>query len=147
MKPLTDLERAKEELLSCHELKCVLKKGSTTYQSQKRGVAPMLDFLEQKLELSGFSAADRVVGKATAYLFVLAGVTAVWSDVMSEAAQAVLNRYGIPCTAIKIVPYIINRSGDGACPMETAVQTITEPALAYAAIKETQERLLKAKRN
>lgn len=143
MTAMSDLERAKQELLSSDLLKCVLKKGDVTYQSQKRGVAPMLDFLEQKLELSGFSAADRVIGKATAYLFVLAGVTAVWGDVMSEAAQAVLQQHGIPCTANKIVPYIINRNGTGACPMETAVQKIDDPAKAYVAIKETQQKLLK----
>ncbi|MBQ9806583.1 MAG: DUF1893 domain-containing protein [Clostridia bacterium] len=141
MQDLTDLERAKTELACDEHIKCVLQKGTVQYRSEKRGVAPMLDFLEQGLDLHGFCAADRVVGKATAFLFVLAGVSSVYGEVMSEGARAVLLQYGVVCQCKQTVPYIINRRGDGACPMETAVREINDPNEAYLAVKKTQKML------
>ena len=141
---LTDLERAKAELSLHEQFKCVLRKGEEQYQSEKRGVAPMLDFLEQGIDLRGFCAADRVVGKATAYLFILAGISSVYGEVMSESARKVLLRYGVFCEAKQIVPYIINRRGDGACPMESAVRDIDDPTEAYLAVKRTQAMLSKS---
>ncbi len=141
MRAPTDLENAKHTLCENAQVKCVLRKGNVQYQSEKRGVAPMLDFLEQGLDLHGFCAADRVVGKATAFLFVLAGVSSVYGEVMSENACKVLSHYGVDFQAKETVPYIINRRGDGACPMETAVQEIDDPNEAYLAVKRTQKML------
>ena len=146
MKGMTDWEGAKNALLADETLKCVLQKGEVQYRSEKRGVAPMMDFLEEGLDLRGFCAADRVVGKATAFLFVLAGVRAVYGAVMSESARDVLLRYGVDCQAEKLVPYIINRRGDGACPMETAVREIEDPHDAYLAVKKTQKMLSEQKK-
>ena len=144
---MTDQERAIYRLHSNETLKCVLQKGDIYYESEKRGVAPMLDFLSKNTDLVGFCAADRVVGKATAYLFALAGVSAVYADVMSEGAQAVLRAYGIATSAEKIVPHIINRMGTGMCPMESAVQTATGPEDAHRLILETLKKLQKNERN
>ena len=146
MGTLTDLERAKAMLCENAQVKCVLRKGIVQYQSEKRGVAPMLGFLEQGVDLRGFSAADRVVGKATAFLFVLAGVSSVYGEVMSEEACKVLSRYGVEFQAKETVPYIINRRGDGACPMETAVREIDDPKEAYLAVKRTQKMLTEPKK-
>ena len=144
---MTDQERAIHRLHSNEGLKCVLQKGDIHYESEKRGVAPMLDFLSMKTDLVGFCAADRVVGKATAYLFVLAGVSAVYADVMSEGAQTVLRAYGIANSAGTVVPHIINRLGTGMCPMESAVQTATCPEDAYRLILETLKKLRENERN
>ena len=46
-------------------------------------------------DLSGFCAADRVVGRAAAMLFVKAGVHAVFAEVMSDGAAALLAAHGI----------------------------------------------------
>lgn len=138
---MTDLERAICLLHANDSLKCVLQKGDVHYESEKRGVAPMLDFLSKNTDLVGFSAADRVVGKATAYLFVLAGVCAVYADVMSEGAETLLQAHGITYRAQKVVPYIINRQGTGMCPMESAVLDATCPADAYRAILDTMKKL------
>ena len=90
----------------------------------------MLDFLGAGIDLCGFSAADRVIGQAAAYLFVLAGVTAVYGEVMSEDAYRTLTRFGVEVMAGKTVPYIINRTGDGRCPMESAVCGLSDPRAA-----------------
>lgn len=46
---------------------CVLYKDGITHTSTKRGVLPLKEWLEKKTELKGFSAADKVVGKAAAF--------------------------------------------------------------------------------
>ena len=62
---------------------CVICGGDKVYTSHERGVKPLLELLEQGAELKGFSAADRVVGKAAAFLYVLLGVSAVYAGVIS----------------------------------------------------------------
>ena len=137
----TDLQNAIATLVACDTVKCSLWKGTVHYESEKRGVAPMMDFLQAGTNLHGFSAADRVVGRATAFLFVLAGVTAVYGEVMSEGAKQVLLEHGVLCKAGCVVPYIINRQGNGMCPMEHAVLELSDPQAAYLAVLETQMRL------
>ena len=122
-------------------LTCVLCRGETVYQSEKKGVAPMMGFLDDGIDLCGFCAADRVVGRAAAFLFVLAGVRALYTEVISEGALQVLEDHQIPVTYKTRAPYIINRRGDGRCPMETAVEGIDDPEAAREAIRETMARL------
>ena len=89
---MIDAIRAKTLLHEANHT-CVLCRGDVTHVSDRIGIAPMMEFLDAGLELRGFCAADRIVGKAAALLFVLAGVCAVYADVMSENAldQGVLS--------------------------------------------------------
>ncbi len=109
--------------------------GSEIITSDKRGVAPLLELLCEGKELASFSAADRVVGKGAAFLYVLLGIKELYTLVISEGAVRVLSRYKIPVTYEKSVPYIINRKGDGMCPIENAVTDIESPLDALPVIK------------
>ena len=113
---------------------CVLTNGTIIYTSTLRGVKPLVQFVESGCIPPGFSAADKVVGKATAYLYVLLKVREIYAQIISEPAVEVLQAHGIPVRYRKKVPNIINRKGDGICPFEAAVMEITEPAMAYDAI-------------
>ena len=77
---------------------------------------------------------DSIVGKAAALLMVYGGVKSVKAGVLSESGKDVLDYYNIPCEYQTLVPYIVNRKGDGVCPMEQAVLVCT-PSLAVVAIK------------
>lgn len=123
------------------EYTCVLGREGTLYTSKERGVKPLLEWIAQGVCLEGFSAADKVVGKATAFLYVLAGVRQVYAPVMSEAAMQVFVRYGIQTEADQIVPAIRNRSNTGLCPMETAVSECETPEDAYKIILEKLKEL------
>lgn len=131
----TNLEKAKE-LLKSDGYTCVLCKDNSLYTSYERGVKPLLQFLENGIDLNGFSAADKVVGKATAMLYVLANVKEVYAPVMSRGAVQVFHENKIDCFCDETVDAIINRKGDGFCPMETAVKDISSLDLALLAIKE-----------
>ena len=80
---------------------------------------------------------DSIVGRAAALLYVCMGVAAVTADVMSVGAREVLTAHGIETTARTTADHIINRRGDGLCPMEIATAGITDPAEALAAIRKT----------
>ena len=128
-----DLQQAKAVLTS-RDYTCVLCRGGEIRTANFRGVKPLVSWLESGEDFSGYSAADKVVGRATAYLYQLLGVKSVYAQVMSESALAVLDRAGITASFEKLVPNIINRRGDGICPFEEAVLGIHTPEEAKAAI-------------
>jgi len=132
-----DLEHARR-ILSEGNYTCVLCRDDAVYTATARGVRPLVDWLDSDLELRGFSAADKVVGRATAFLYVLLGVRAVHALVMSTPAKEALESSGIPAFCDAEVPGIINRRGDGPCPFEEAVLGITDPMDALDAIRKKQ---------
>ena len=69
-----DLKKA-IDILNSGQYTCVLCKDNEIHISTERGVKPLLEWLESGIALKGFSAADKVVGKAAAFLYVLLGVT------------------------------------------------------------------------
>ena len=139
---MTNLEKAKN-VLSGSEYTIVLCNGNKLYTSTKRGVAPMLEFIDNKIDLKGFSVADKVVGKAAAALFVHAGVREIHTDVISKPAADFLCAKGITFTYNLLVDNIINRKGDGICPMEQVTADIDDTDEAIAAIRKRLEELRK----
>lgn len=120
---------------------CVLCRDDAVFTATERGVKPLLNWLDSGLDLQGFSAADRVVGRATAFLYCLLGVKTVYARVMSHLAAEVLTAAGIHNEAGQLVDGIINRRGTGPCPFEAAVMDITDPQDALAAIRKKMEQM------
>ena len=132
------MEKARR-ILEESSFTCVLRKDETVYTATERGVKPLVRWLVTGLDVRGFSAADKVVGKATAYLYVLLGVKEVYAQVMSQSAREVLTCHGIAAAPGKLVPHIINRQGTGICPFEEAVLEIQTPEEAFTAIRAKME--------
>ncbi len=132
---MKDLQNAKETL-SSGNFTCVLCKDDSIHTTTERGVKPLVRWLTEDTDLRGYAAADKVVGKATAYLYCLLGVKAVHSLVMSGAAARVLEENGIAASQDKLVENIINRQGTGICPFEEAVWEIPDPQNALIAIRK-----------
>ena len=132
---IRDLEKAKARL-AADECTCVLCCGEQVYVSRERGVKPLLEQLEAGAFPRGFSAVDRVVGRAAAFLYVLLGAREIYAEIMSEPARQVLAAHGIVYSYASLVPAIRNRTGDGFCPMESAVREIDDPEKALAAIRQ-----------
>lgn len=139
---MTDIEHAKQ-LLTDARYTCVICRGDDIHMSEKRGVAPLIELLDSKIDVRGYSAADKAVGKAAAMLFVLLGVSEIYAAIMSRSAKKILDEYGIKYSCGEEVEYIINRKKDGMCPMEKAVVDIDDPAEAQKEIKETIEKMRK----
>lgn len=128
--------KAAENMLINSDNTCVFYNGKETLTSKERGVKPLLEFLSSGRDFKDFSVADKVVGKAAAYLYVLLGIKEIYADVISEQALNVLKEYNIRVQYGKCVPMIINRAGTGFCPMESAVLDTDDPNEALKRIKE-----------
>lgn len=139
---MTDLMQAKEILQQTGST-CVLCRGAQVHTSNRRGVAPLLALIDSSTDVGGFSAADRVVGKATAFLYALLGVRAVHALVMSRPAAQVLAEAGIDASYDTLVEGIQNRTKTGPCPMEHATRNCTCPQDALTAIRTTLAQLTK----
>ena len=133
-----DLTRARQ-LLSDGGYTCVLCHGDTIITDTRRGIRPLLKLYRSGRDLRNFSAADKVVGKAAAFLYQLLGVNALYAGVISDPALAVLQ--GLPVDFGEKVPAIQNRTQTGFCPMETAVWDIDGPEKALPAIERTLAQL------
>lgn len=129
-----DLIRARS-LLDTGDYTCVICRDTDVHTATERGVKPLLSWLDQRLDLTDFSAADRVVGRATAFLYCLLGVKAVYARVMSRPAAEVLQANRIHWEAGQLVDGIINRKGTGPCPFEAAVMDIDTASEALCAIR------------
>lgn len=139
-----NLEKAKE-LLVTEELTCCFTDGERIYKSKDRGVKPLLFYLDEGIDPTGICAADKVIGKAAAFLYVLLGIKCIYADVISEKALEVFKKYSVDISYSTCVPAIRNRTDTGFCPMETAVGSIDEPAQALLAIKEKLKELSDSK--
>ncbi|MDE7076718.1 MAG: DUF1893 domain-containing protein [Clostridia bacterium] len=129
---MTDLQIAKNNLAG-HTI-CLCKDGNCLY-SDKRGIAPMVNFIGRGDDLSGYSVADTVVGKAAALLFVKCGIRNVFARTLSEHGKKILVRYGIYYECEILTERIINREGTDTCPMEKAVMNTDDPVEAYIILK------------
>lgn len=137
---MTDLINARFHLDS-GSYTCVLCKGDAVHFATERGVKPLLSWLDSGMDLRGYSAADKVVGRATAFLYCLLGVKSVYANVMSRPAAAVLEAHGIDAHWGKLVEGIINRRGTGPCPFEAAVLDIRDSREALNAIRAKTKQL------
>ena len=130
----SDLEQAKT-LLEENSYTYVLCKDGQTYTSIERGVKPLLKWIESGQDFKDFSAADKIVGKAAALLYVLLGVYTVFAEVMSEDGIYTLARHGITPLCDASVKEIRNRTNTGVCLMEEAVKGIVKPLDGFSAIR------------
>lgn len=115
---------------------CVLTNGDEIYTSKERGIKPLIYWLEDGKSKRDFSAADKVVGKAAAFLYVLLEVREVYAKTISEPAINVLKSHNIGVHYDTKADYIKNRTNTGRCPMESAVLGVKGPDEALAVLKE-----------
>lgn len=135
---MTDTELAVKSL-SGHSI--ALCRNGEVITDDGRGISPMMKFIAQGRDLSGYSAADLIVGKAAAMLFVMVGIVSVHGVTMSRAGKDYLKSHGVPCTCDVLTEKIIDRSGKDICPMEKTVADISDAEAGYAALKKRIEEM------
>ena len=129
------------ELLHTGNYTCVLCREGDIVADRRRGIRPLMELLESGKSYAGYVAADKVVGRAAAFLYCLLGIRGLYAGILSQPALEVLEQARIPVEYGTLVPAIRNRAGDGFCPMETAVREITVPADAPEAIRKALQML------
>lgn len=139
---MTDIENSKT-ILKNGNYTCVLCLGDVVRTSNKRGIAPLVEFIGENRDFGGFSASDKIVGKAAAMMFAKMGIVQVFAEVISKKAVEILRTNGINCSWDTLCEYIINRDGTGPCPIENAVKDIDDNNFdgAYKRILQKTEEL------
>ena len=126
------------DILHNEQLTLVVKSDDgTIHRFTQRGVKDLLTLVAESPEtLKGALIADKAVGKAAAACMVVGGVKPVHADVMSEPALALLKQDGVEAGYGTLVDHIINRTGDGWCPMERLSRDENDPAVIIQKVKE-----------
>ena len=126
------------DILHCEGLTLVVKStDGEIHRFTQRGVKDLLMLVNEQPDiLKGALIADKAVGKAAAACMAVGGASRVHADVMSEPALVLLQNYGIAAEYSKLVDHIINRAGDGWCPMELLSRNIDDPVVIIKKIKE-----------
>lgn len=115
----------------------VKSEDSTLHRYTQRGVKDLLTLVTESPEiLKGALVADKAVGKAAAACMIAGGVQHVHADVMSEPALALLQAHGVKAEYTTLTHHIINRAGDGWCPMERLSRDIDDPAAIIEKIRD-----------
>jgi len=124
-----ELVRRMRTELDAGKAAVMAKDGRIVRTLEGRGVKPLLDALAEDPDVfAGAVAMDRIVGRAAAAVYVVGKAAGVMAPVMSEGAVRMLEGNGVAFAADSVVPYIINRSGTGACPMDAATADLDSPA-------------------
>lgn len=129
-----DLNIAKSRLIKDKTL--VIVKGDECLSFTLDGIKPLIKVLNENINVEGYSLADKIIGKAQAMLIVKAKIKEVYTKVLSENGQKILEKYHIPYEYEILTKEIINRKGDDICPMEKAVKDIDDIEEAYQILKK-----------
>ncbi|MFI3295407.1 MAG: DUF1893 domain-containing protein [Rikenellaceae bacterium] len=122
----------------------VVAQGSEFRCFDGRGVGDVYELsIGEPSFLRGSMLADKVIGVGAASIMILSGVREVYADVISQRALALLEREGVVVSHAQVVPYIINRLGDGQCPLESRCPE----GMTLAQIKEQVDRFVAEQRN
>ena len=136
MANLPTIERAVDLLRSSDYTLAILTSSGEAITSRERGVATLMRLLdEQPALLRGAVVADKVVGRAAAALFVVGGCRRLHTAVLSRAGEDMLRGSAVEYSYDTLTEAIINRRGDGLCPMEQATAVAETAAEAYAILK------------
>ena len=130
-----DFQKAKEEY-NKGQYTLVICKDADIVTSDITGIKPLINLIEEKKEYKGYSAADKIVGRAAAFLYTLLEVKNIYGEIMSKGATEILKNAKINFEYKTLTDFIENRKKDGMCPMDEAVKNINDPKEAYKAIKE-----------
>lgn len=134
------------DLLNQGNYSCVIKNNDRVKTFTNRGVKDLYDLINSdKSFLDGALVADKVIGKGAAMLMALGNVKEVSTNLISEQALKVLNNFNIKVVSNKIVPFIINRTGDGCCPLEIKLKDVECPDKAFVIIDDFIKTIIKIK--
>lgn len=125
------------------DISAVLINGNEVIALKGHGISPVLKLIESNKNYSDYSLADIVVGKAVATLFVKLGIRNVYARLISVPAYEYLNEHDVNVQYTTIVPNILNRNKNDICPMEKAVENISDYEQAYTILKDRYEQMLK----
>ena len=121
---------------------CVVIRGGVIARAEMgRGIGPVLKLYDEGA-LEGAYVVDKIIGKAAAMIMTEGGVTGCYGLTMSRAAYDWLTDHGVKADCRERVDVIINRAGDGMCPMEETVLDIDDAKEGIEALRRKRAALM-----
>ena len=130
------------QLLRQDEYTCVLKRANLGFVSKEEGFIPLLQWLNTGMNFSGAMAAAKSVGKAEAFIYAVMKVACVYADIISSPALGVLQQNQIAVQYKKLIPAMMNASGD-ICTAETALLQVNDLQKGIEVLRSIREDMLK----
>jgi hypothetical protein len=122
------------------QLSCIAEIGDIEYVSTLKGIAPLLKPLRENPDFFiDAIVIDRVIGKSAAFLLIKGRIKSIHALIISQHALDLLNKHHVPVTYDKLVPFIINNTNTGMCPMEASVLNVEDPEEAFRVLIDKVE--------
>lgn len=119
---MDDLALAKAHLTNLGRSLVVVRDGRVVAEDDEPGIAATLSHLGRvRTEGPGAAMADRIVGKAAAWVALWAGIEACYGVLLCRPAESLLTENGLRVEASQRVAQILDRARRGPCPLEEAV--------------------------
>lgn len=110
----------------------VLCEPSYQFTSYDKGVMPLYHLNKHNILFNSPPVlADKIIGKASAFLAIRLGIKTLDTLILSTEAQALLQHYQVSYSFNHQVPFIANRLQTGQCPMEQLLDGITDVEKAW----------------
>jgi hypothetical protein len=128
----SDFKTAKNLLVNENLTLCIVKNGKDLFESRSHGVTSFLVAAQElKGNLEGACVADKVVGKAIAFLCIHFKIGAVFADTLSRPAKSILEKRSIHLEYNDLVRNILNADRTNLCRIERLVRNVQNPDEAY----------------
>jgi hypothetical protein len=132
----SDLRYAKHELHQNDLNLVIVKNGTIVFETRSPGIGGFLLAIENVgTELVDSSVADRIVGRAAAFLCTYAEIASVFAVTMSTEGLEVLRKNEIHYEYKQLVPHILNSAQTAICPFEELTSGLMDPKEAYLKLK------------
>lgn len=137
---MRDLEIAKQIMKEKNLALVFVKNGKVIFESSSSGIKDLFKAVTE-FDVEASSVADKIVGKAAAFLLTFSRVKEVFAQVLSKHALEVLKENGIPHEYETLVERILNRNRTDTCPFEKAVEECKTPEEAFFKLRKLLEKL------
>ncbi|MDY0235184.1 MAG: DUF1893 domain-containing protein [Gudongella sp.] len=116
---MKELINAKAIMIDNNYKLVVVKGGVVLFSSFDRGIKPVYDVYTSSPQiLKDAYISDRVTGKAAAMILSKAGISGIYTELISEQAVEIFYKKNIYVVYAKRVDHILNREKNGSCPIE-----------------------------
>ena len=113
------------------------KDNKVFYESDQPRLKPLFAcFKKFPTEMQSATVIDKVIGKAAAYICIMAEVKNVYTPLASKTAVEVLKTNGINIQALRTIPQIMNMDKTDQCPMEKMANDAGSPELFLAELEQ-----------
>lgn len=134
---LEDIGLARKVMLSENYSYVIIKDGKILKFNRETGIKPVLSIIDEMGDdLEGTVVGERIIGKASAFLWRYSKIRGVYSPQATKTAIAILIIGGIPCQADEMIPFIAENNYDNSYFYEEMLQNIESPEEAYKILKE-----------